>query len=129
MANFGMKVTGAAALMESLDEIKDQSTGVANEALVEFAEEVKEEIETTAPVDTGEYRDSWRIEEVRENEVWLVSDAEHGKYIVFPNANFVGHPNADDPGRGIYHNIRGIIKKKRSEFEATVAAKMGDKWF
>lgn len=88
---------------------------VKGESIKDFAEDLKEEIEDTAPVDTGEYKDSWELEEV-EDGIILYNTTDYGKYLVFPNSQMRGVPSADDPGRGILHNVRGICFQNRSDF-------------
>jgi len=99
-----------------------------NDALMETAEEIKAEIEETAPVDTGAYEGSWYIEPIAEDEVWVLSsgdEAEHNKYLMLPNQNFVGSSGADLPAQGIYHNVEGIAKRHQKQMNTSVADKIG----
>ena len=86
-----------------------------DDTLLEVAKEIKEAEENTAPVDTGDYRDSWYIEAISEGEVLILSDgddAPHNKYVMLPNQRFVGNPIADIPSQGILHNYKGVAKRK-----------------
>lgn len=127
MVEFDVGISGASNTQEQLKMASEAASGNANEALVEFCEEVKEEFEDTAPVDTGHYRDSWFLIEADDNLVYIVNSANHAKYLVFPNSRFRGHPGADAPGLGIYHNIRGILHSKQSEWEASLLGKLRNK--
>lgn len=105
------------ALSHAVDEGTD-------EALLEAAEDVKEDIEDTAPVDTGDYQGSWYIQEIDEDEVWVLSDsneAPHNKYLMLPNSNFVGSGGADVPSLGIYHNVEGIAKQHQSSLRLSLS--------
>lgn len=129
MVDFDFEIHGEEGIKDDMTKFVNETKGVANEALVEFAKECKDEIESTAPVDTGEYRDSWYIIQAKENLVYLVNNAEHGKYVVFPNSAMVGSPSADLPSQGILHNVRGIIHEKKSEYEASFIQKLRNKLF
>lgn len=126
MAQIDVGMSEVSRTAEEFELASKATEGNANDAVVELAEEIKEEFEDTAPVDTGEYRDSWFLVEAEENLVYLVNSADHAKYIVFPNSRFVGHPGADAPGRGIYHNIRGIAHSKKSEWQQTLIGRILD---
>ena len=89
----------------------------------EFAEELKDEVQKTAPVRTGNYRDDWEVEEVDGN-YYLVNDVDYARYLVFPNSKFVGSAKADQPGKGILHNVRGIVYSRRNRYKAKVVAKI-----
>jgi len=129
MSDFGVEIIGDDP--EDLANRLDSSTaGVkseVNDALIETAEEIKEEIEDTAPVDTGAYKNSWYIEPIAEDQVWILSssdEADYNKYLMLPNQNFVGSANADVPSQGIYHNVEGIGKKHRKKLASGVANKI-----
>lgn len=129
MVDISIDTSDVSRTQEQFQEASEATKGVANDALREFGEEVKEEFEATAPVDTGEYRDSWFIVEARDDLIYIVNSADHAKYLVFPNSRFKGHEGADAPARGIYHNIRGIVHSKRSEWEAGLLGKIRNKLF
>ena len=82
------------------------------------AEALLYEIKLTAPRDSGRYRNDWRIEE-RPNDdrgdLFIVNSVDYARYLVFPNRKMRGSPTADDPGRGIQHNVRGIVKKHQKD--------------
>lgn len=129
MIEFDMEVSGEDAVKEGLDEFAESTRGTANDALVEMGEDIKDEIESTAPVDTGEYQESWKLIEVKENMIVLVNTADHAKYVVFPNTKMKGVASADDPARGILHNVRGIVKDNIQEHRAGFITKLKNKLF
>jgi len=101
---------------EMANKLSSLASGVGdstNEALLESAREIKAEIEEEAPHDTGAFENSWYIEEVAEDEVWILSDSDaapHNQYIMLPNSRFQGHPNADNPATGVYFDAQAIAK-------------------
>ena len=88
-----------------------------------FAEEMKKEVQKTAPVDTGDYRDDWEVKE-KKGTWYLVNTMPYAKHLVFPNSNFVGSTKADDPGRGILHNVRGIVHSRKTRYKAVITSKV-----
>lgn len=129
MIDFSIEVSGDDAIKEGIDEFVEKSKGTANDALREMAEDIKDEIEATAPVDTGEYKESWSIVEVSENHVVIVNEADHAKYLVFPNSKMQGVSSADDPARGILHNVRGIVRNNINEHRASFVQRLKSKLF
>lgn len=116
-------------IQKKLEKLGNGASESADEALRETAEEVKADIEKTAPHDTGRYENSWYISEVAEDEVWVLSssnDAPHNQYIMLPNQNFVGHPNSDLPRAGIYHNVEGVAKQHTSNFRRNFVSALTD---
>ena len=89
----------------------------------EIAQQILNDVRATAPVDSGSYRDDWRIEE-RDGTTYLVNSQPHAIYLVLPNSRFVGASGADDPGTGVYHNVRGIVFKYTGEFPEVTASKI-----
>lgn len=87
------------------------------------AEELFDEIVKTSPVDTGDYQDAWEMEEQGDT-ILLINDEDHAQYLVFPNQRQVGSAKADDPARGIQHNVRGIIKKHEGTFRSKIASRI-----
>jgi len=96
---------------------------VQDDAIGEFADDLKEEIVRTAPVRTGTYARSWEVVEVDDGYL-IVNDTPYGKYLVFPNSRMVGSRKADDPGRGVLHNVRGIAFRERSTFRDKIKNKI-----
>lgn len=113
------EINGFEEARNNLESLASASPGKANDALKEFAEDTKRELQSTSPVDTGEYKASWELIEVAEDEVWLVNTAPHAKYVAFPNAQMVGVTSADDPARGILHNVRGIVHQREKALGLT----------
>lgn len=127
MVDIDVGMSDVSHTQEQFEAAAEASKGNANDALREFAEEVRDEFEETSPVDTGEYKSSWFIIEADDNLVYIVNSANHAKYLVFPNSHFMGNPGADVPSRGIYHNVRGIVHQKKSEWEASLLGKLRNK--
>lgn len=113
MAEFGVEMHGSDDIDSALKHKAETAIGGTNDELRDLAEDILDEIEATAPVDTGEYKSSWRIEEISEGEVWLVNDAEHAPYLVFPNSWFreIGVGNSV----GILHNVKAIVYSYRTD--------------
>ena len=93
---------------------RDLTLAVRDEATQEFAEELKEKLEVTSPVYSGTYKSNWELEEAEDGDGWLITnDTPYARYLVFPNTVMQGSPRADDPGRGILHNVRGYVFEER----------------
>lgn len=116
--------------IDGFDDVQDNISEVDNSAVIAtreggaiFARSLLAEIEATAPRDTGAYAGDWRIEE-RPNDdrgdIFIVNSTEHGPYLVFPNQKMVGSAKADDPSRGILHNVRGIVHRHRMDYKESV---------
>lgn len=106
--------------------IKAQTVAIEvamNDYEEEFGKVLLDEVQKTAPVDTGTYRDGWHLEE-NKGDMYLVNDVDYARYIVYPNRKMVNSPYADDPTRGILHNVRGIVYSKRTRFKAGVVARL-----
>lgn len=126
MANFDVEMVGdtPGEVSGKLDSMSSGMGDKTDEALLKEAREIKTKIEDTAPVDTGAYQGSWYIAQIDEDEVWILSssdEAEHNKFLMLPNLNFVGSSGADLPAQGIYHNVEGIAKRHRKSFNSNVA--------
>lgn len=102
---------GPEGVQDRLTSIANAADARANAALRETAQEVKEDLEDTSPVDTGEYQSSWYIYEVAQDEVWILNEADHAKYVMLPNSRMVGSSSADLPGQGVLHNVKGVARK------------------
>ena len=124
MVDFDVEMMGEDKVSNRLDAIADGSRGKTNEALVEVAEEVKEDLEDTSPVDDGVYVDSWYIYEAKEDEVWILNSAEHAKFVMFPNSKMVGSNKADLPAQGILHNVEGIAKSHNKNLMQAISEKI-----
>lgn len=124
MSEITVEVENGAEVRRDLARVdRKLSYKVQREGINEFARELKEEIEKTAPVDTGRYKDSWEMEQ-KDDGVIIYNTTEYGKYLVFPNQQMRGVPSADDPGRGILHNVRGIVFKNRDTFRDKLKKKV-----
>lgn len=95
-----------------------------NQALRETAEEVKEDLEKTSPVDTGEYQDSWYIAPISNEEVWILNEADHAKYVMLPNSKMIGSAKADLPAQGILHNVKGVAREHSDSYRNTLIDKL-----
>lgn len=115
MADFDVEYVGDAPndIQNRLGSLSVQSQTRANRALMDAAEDIKTELERTAPVDTGEYKRSWYIMQVAEEEVWILNEADHAKYVMLPNQRMVNSAKADIPASGILHDVKGIAKSHK----------------
>ena len=93
---------------------------IQGQSMEDFAEELKDEFIETSPVRTGEYQSSWDMREEDDGYV-IYNDADHAIYLVLPNQNMVGSSKADDPGRGITHDVRGIVFRRRRDFKESIS--------
>jgi hypothetical protein len=125
--------TDPAELSAKMAEGFGVTKGEVNDALMEAAEEIKDAEQETAPVDTGDYKNSWYIEPIAEDEVLVLSDgdeAPHNKYVMLPNQRFVGNPKADIPSQGVLHNYKGVAKRKKNaltdSIQSVLNANIGD---
>lgn len=112
MTNFDVEIIGDSPndIANRLNDVNLAARNRTNQQLMEKAREVKADLEDTAPVDTGEYRDSWYVFPAKRNEVWVLNEADHTQYVMLPNSNFVGKAGADVPSQGILHNVKGIAQ-------------------
>lgn len=97
-----------------------------NEALRETAEEVKDDLEDSSPVDTGDYQAGWYIFPLEEEEVWILNEVEHAQYVMLPNSKMVGSPEADLPASGILHNVKGRAKTHSDSYRQSLIDKLED---
>lgn len=109
-----------------LSAIGSGAGGSTNDALLETAEDVKDKLEETSPVDTGEYEDSWYIQEVSEGEVWVLNEADHARYVMLPNSVMIGSAKADLPVSGVLHNTKGIARSEANDLNANVSEQIED---
>lgn len=123
MVDFSVDTLGTSPtdMQERLNKMGGAASGKANDALKKTAVEVKEDLEDTSPVDTGEYQDSWYIAEVAEDEVWILNGAEHAQFVMLPNSKMVGAANADLPGSGVLHNVEGVARSHKEGVRSNLA--------
>lgn len=93
-----------------LDDVNLAARNRTNKVLMKKAREIKGDIQDTAPVDSGDYRDGWYIYPAKKNEVWILNSVEHTQFVMLPNSKFVGKSDADVPSQGILHNVKGVAK-------------------
>lgn len=112
MADFDVEYVGNSPndIQGRLSGLGVQAQTRANRALVQAAEDIKRDLEKTAPVDTGEYKSSWYIMQVADDEVWVLNEADHAKYVMLPNQRMVNSSKADLPASGVLHDVKGIAK-------------------
>lgn len=112
MTDFDVEFVGDSPndIQKRLSKLGTQGQTRANRALVETGKEVQDELESTSPVDTGEYQSSWYMMQVAEDEVWILNEADHAKYVMLPNQVMVNSPSADLPASGILHDVKGVAK-------------------
>lgn len=111
---------------ERLAEVNLQARRRTNQALKEQAEETKTKLERTSPVDTGEYKSSWYIWSAKEDEVWILNEADHAKYVMLPNSKFIGLAKADLPASGVLHNVKGIARAENQSLRENLSDQIAD---
>jgi len=124
MADFGVEYVGntPGEIESRLSKVNLQSKRRTNQALLETAREVREDLEKTAPVDSGEYRDSWYVFQVAEDEVWVLNEADHAKFVMLPNSKMVGSNKADLPSSGILHNVKGVARRHQKSLNVNMGS-------
>jgi hypothetical protein len=122
MVDFGVEYIGKTPgeMEQRLAETSTAGRRRVNNALRETAEEVKDDLEDTSPVDTGEYQDSWYIAPIAENEVWILNEAGHAPYVMLPNSKMIGSSKADLPASGVLHNVKGVARKHSDNYRGNV---------
>lgn len=126
MAEMGVEYIGNSPgdMQQRLAETATQGRRRVNEALRETAEDVKENLEKTSPVDSGEYQDSWYIAPIAEDEVWVLNEAEHAPYVMLPNSKMIGSSEADLPAQGILHNVKGVARQHMDDHRGNIMEKI-----
>lgn len=126
MADVGVEIVGDSPgdIERRLSKLGTQGQTRANEALVETAEKVQDELEQTSPVDTGEYQSSWYMFQVAEDEVWILNEADHAKYVMLPNQRMVNSGKADLPASGVLHNAKGVAKNHTQTINLQLSEKL-----
>jgi hypothetical protein len=94
--------------LSSLGSVARKRSAVA---LRETAEKVKADLEKTSPVDSGQYQSSWYIQPIDQDEIWILNEADHAKFVMLPNTKMIGSNKADLPAQGILHNVKGVARK------------------
>lgn len=97
-----------------LSQISEAARGRTESGLLKTAHEVKEDLEATSPVDTGEYQGSWYVYPVQYDEVWVLNSANHARFVMLPNSRMVNSASADLPSQGILHNVKGVARGHQS---------------
>lgn len=128
MADFQVEIVGDSPedMQKRLGAINQAARQRTNDALMETARDIKDDLEKTSPVDTGEYQKSWYIFPVDYNEVWILNEADHAKYVILPNSKMVNSSSADLPSQGILHNIKGVAKGHQSSLQMNMADEFKD---
>lgn len=116
---FRVEVQGEAEVLRSLKTADAAVSNAVKEVQKDNAEEIKKRIEDTAPVRTGRYRDDWELKE-KGGVHYLKNTISYAPYLVYPNGRFVGSAAADDPSRGILHNVRGIVHEQREKYKKSM---------
>lgn len=126
MADFDVEMIGDTPgdIENRLAELGTSAGEQANDALADAAERVKDDLEKTSPVDTGEYKDSWYIFEAAEDEVWVLNEADHAKYVMLPNSVMVGSSEADLPSTGVLHNVKGVAKGHQAQVRQEIIQRL-----
>lgn len=126
MSNFSVEIIGdkPGDIEHRLAQLGTEGQTQANKALVETAEKVKSDLEDTSPVDTGEYQSSWYSLQVAEDEVWILNEADHAKYVMLPNQVMVNSAKADLPASGVLHNVKGVAKEHQKGLNLNMSEKL-----
>lgn len=126
MSDFDVEMVGDEPndIAERLSRLGTQGQTRANRALVEAGNEIKDELENTSPVDSGEYQSSWYMMQVAEDEVWILNEADHAKYVMLPNQVMVNSPKADLPASGILHDVKGVAKNHQKTLNLSLAEQL-----
>lgn len=128
MTDFDVEMIGdePGEIERKLGVLGTQGQTSANRALVETANEVQKALEVSSPVDTGEYQSSWYMLQVAEDEVWLLNEADHAKFVMLPNSVMVNSAKADLPASGILHNVKGVARKYQKDLNNNFADQIQD---
>jgi hypothetical protein len=126
MADFAVEYVGnePGDIQNRLAQLGTQGQTRANEALREAGKDVKDELENTSPVDTGEYKQSWYMMQVAEDEVWILNEADHAKYVMLPNQKMVNSGKADLPASGILHDVKGVARNHQKALNVDLSEQL-----
>jgi len=126
MTSFDVEYVGNSPgdIQERLTDINLEAKNRTNQALMETAREVKADLETSSPVDTGDYRQGWYIWPAKHDEVWILNEVDHAKYVMLPNSRMVGSTSADLPSQGVLHNVKGRAKEHDSGMRGNMAEQL-----
>lgn len=126
MSDFSVEMVGdkPGDVEQRLAKLGTDGRNSTNKALLQTAQEVKDDLEKTSPVDTGEYQSSWYIFQADYDEVWVLDEADHAKFVMLPNSRMVGSPSADLPSQGILHNVKGVAKSHQKGLNLNMAGKL-----
>jgi hypothetical protein len=128
MADFNVEVIGDSPgdIEDRLTKVNLEASNRTNQALMETAREVKDDLEDTSPHDTGEYENSWYIYPAKNDEVWILNEADHAQFVMLPNSKMVGSEKADLPTSGVLHNAEGVAKGHSSKLSARIQSVLED---
>jgi len=123
MSEFDVEIIGdePGEIEERLSALGTTAQSRTNDALLETAEDVKNDLEQSSPVDTGEYKGSWYIFQVDEGEVWILNEAEHAQFVMLPNSVMVGSSEADLPASGVLHNVKGVARNHKKSLNLDIS--------
>jgi uncharacterized protein YegL len=126
MADFAVEYVGdkPGDIENRLGQLSTQGQTRANEALKEAGEKVKDDLENTSPVDTGEYKRSWYMMQVAEDEVWILNEADHAQYVMLPNQKMVNSSKADLPASGILHDVKGVARRHQKSLNLDLSEQL-----
>lgn len=126
MADFGVEIIGdePGDIEKRLSQLGTQGQTRANSALLESAQEIQKALEQTSPVDTGQYQSSWYIFQAAEDEVWILNDAPHAKYVILPNQVMVNSSKADLPASGVLHDVKGVARENKKGLHSGLSDKL-----
>jgi len=128
MVDFAVETIGDSPgdIESRLTEVNLQASNRANQALMDTARDVKDELEKTSPHDTGEYESSWYVYPAKEDEVWILNEADHAPYVMLPNSRMVGSEQADLPTSGVLHNVEGVARGESNTLSSAIQQAIQD---
>ncbi len=128
MASFSVENVGDSPqdIQNRLSNLDDAVRRRTNEALRKTAEEIKEDLEDTSPVDTGEYQESWYIQPIANDEIWILNSADHAKFVMLPNRQMIGVASADFPSQGILHAVKSRAKQHSDSYRGNMVEELQD---
>ena len=128
MSEFDVEYVGDSPgdIQSRLTEIDTSVRRRTNNALRKTAEEVKEDLEDTSPVDTGEYQNSWYIMSVDYNEIWILNEADHAKFVMLPNTQMINATGADFPAQGILHGVKSRARQHSDSYRGNMIEELQD---
>ena len=127
-ASFDVEVVGDSPgdIQNRLTEIDTSVRRRTNNALRKTAEEVKEDLVESSPVDDGVYQRSWYIQPISYNEIWILNEADHAQYVMLPNTQMINATGADFPAQGILHGVKSRARQHSDSYRQNMVQELQD---